>query len=90
MAGVLLVAVLLGSSHLRPYDTPAIDPSPRHHGERFAGAFDPYSTAAQFPGWIESTALVRGPTLPVKYPKTFLLAQGWKRLGAISAWDVPG
>jgi NitT/TauT family transport system permease protein len=28
MAGVLLLAVLLGSSHLRPYDTPAIDPSP--------------------------------------------------------------
>jgi NitT/TauT family transport system permease protein len=27
-AGVLLLAVLLGSSHLRPYDTPAIDPRP--------------------------------------------------------------
>src|SRR5687768_14235100 len=28
MASVLLLAVLLGSSHLRPYDTPEIDPSP--------------------------------------------------------------
>lgn len=27
-AGALLLAVLLGSSHLRPYDTPEIDPSP--------------------------------------------------------------
>ena len=27
-AGVLLLAVLLGSSHLRPYDTPEIDPRP--------------------------------------------------------------
>ena len=28
VAGVLLLAALLGSSHLRSYDTPAIDPSP--------------------------------------------------------------
>ena len=52
---------------------------------------DPYSTASQFPGWLEITdPFVRGETLPVAYPQTWLLASGWKRLGRISAPEVPG
>jgi REP element-mobilizing transposase RayT len=62
----------------------------RHHGERFAGAHDPFSTAKQFPGWREAQPLVRGPFLPVKLPRTFLLAESWKKLARPSAYDIPG
>jgi REP element-mobilizing transposase RayT len=62
----------------------------RHHKERFAGLYDPCSSAKQFPGWIEQTALVRGPFFPVAYPKTYLLREGWRRLAPMSALEVPG
>jgi hypothetical protein len=62
----------------------------RRHGERFAGLHDPFSTAKQYPGWRESQPFVRGPFLPVKLPRTYLLAESWKRLARPSARDVPG
>ena len=63
----------------------------RHHGTRFAGLFDPYSTAKQFPGWLERPdALVTGPFLPTRRPRTWLLEHAWRRLGPISALEIPG
>jgi REP element-mobilizing transposase RayT len=58
---------------------------------------DPYSTAILFPDWKE---LERGPMmwpmratydpLVVRRPESWLLREGWKIVGAISALDVPG
>jgi REP element-mobilizing transposase RayT len=62
----------------------------RHHQERFAGLHDPFSTAKQFPGWREAQPFVQGPFLPVKYPRTFLLAESWKRVARPSAREIPG
>jgi len=55
---------------------------------------DPYSSAAAFGGWSDGPRLVRiGPRdelLPVWYPRTWLLSQGWQRGGEISPWERPG
>jgi REP element-mobilizing transposase RayT len=41
-------------------------------------------------GRREAQPFVHGPFLPVKYPRTFLLAESWKRVARPSARDVPG
>jgi REP element-mobilizing transposase RayT len=57
---------------------------------------DWFSTAAMFPGWAEygdEPFLWRGPAtydpLIVYQPKTWLLREGWKKSGPISAREVP-
>lgn len=69
-----------------------------------AWAVDPYSSAASFTGWAETAQLTTreamlGPRhslyddlepLPVCQPQTWLLREGWKLGGAISAFEVPG
>jgi REP element-mobilizing transposase RayT len=62
----------------------------RHHEERFAGLFDPCSSARQFAGWIEAPRFVTGPFFLVAHPKTYLLRESWKRLAPLSAREVPG
>jgi REP element-mobilizing transposase RayT len=57
---------------------------------------DPFSTAAAFFGWREANlALPRSeidgePPLPVARPETWLLREGWKKHGPVSAFEVPG
>jgi REP element-mobilizing transposase RayT len=71
----------------------------RHHGARgpslFDGKLDPYSSAVVFPGWKERTT----PTIhippgyeppTVSRPRTWLLAEGWKRARPISVFETPG
>lgn len=74
----------------------------RHHGEdRGAEArtwlVDPFSSGALFTGWVERADIHAmrplGEELEpmvVCAPRTWLLAEGWKRVGSISAWTVPG
>jgi REP element-mobilizing transposase RayT len=73
----------------------------RRHREDVAGepsnwTLDKFSSAVSFAGWKE---LGEGKTwaippdyepLPTAQPTTWLLTTGWKRHGAISAFDVPG
>lgn len=71
----------------------------RHHGARgpslFDGKLDPYSSAVLFPGWKERTT----PTIhippdyeppTVSRPRTWLLAEGYKRARPISVFETPG
>jgi REP element-mobilizing transposase RayT len=55
-------------------------------------ALDTYATGYAFAGW--SSAVPRPPeshqTLPVDPPRTWLLAVGWRKQGAIDAWMTPG
>jgi REP element-mobilizing transposase RayT len=74
----------------------------RRHGEDRDSAtrdwlVDPFSSAAVFDGWAErADSGIRWPRreacdeLVVEAPTTWLLAEGWKRIGEISAWTVPG
>ena len=73
----------------------------RHHEDRAAFArtwkLDPYSTAIDFPGWMElgdSPFLFQPPrsydALIVWLPKTWLLRESWRRHGPISVHDIPG
>lgn len=72
----------------------------RHHGEdRDAESrtwlVDPYSTGGLFDGWRERVSddgkWLRGDEpLVVCAARTWLLAEGWKRVGSISVWGVPG
>jgi hypothetical protein len=71
----------------------------RRHGEDADGLaatwlLDPYSTALSFTGWSEQPA---GWTIPDAYlpfpaatPRTWLLREGWKRVGPISMFSRPG
>ena len=61
-----------------------------------AWTIDWFSSAAMFPGWEEygdEPFLWRGPPtydpLVVYQPKTWLLREGWKKVGTISCRDVP-
>jgi REP element-mobilizing transposase RayT len=89
--------------HARPLDKPMMVRNAlayvlnnwRHHRGPFdqpRARLDPFSTAAQFPGWIDDPpdTFVTGELLPVAYPTTWLLTTGWKRRGLISPWDRPG
>jgi len=74
----------------------------RHHGEDLDGLastwlVDPFSTGILFPGWreLESRDFLwpfraTYDPLVVFCPKTWLLIEGWKLAGPISARDVPG
>ena len=59
------------------------------------GKVDPYSSAIAFPGWAGRVgvpfAWPRGyEPLPVSYPTTWLLTDGWKRWGAVGLEERPG
>jgi len=71
----------------------------RHHGARglslFDGKLDFYSSAVLFPGWKErTTPMIHIPPdydpPAVSRPRTWLLAEAWKRAKPISVWEVPG
>lgn len=77
----------------------------RHHGEdRVAadikgrgGLLDPFSSGEQFLHWVErergqmlDTPPKIDEPLVVCAPTTWLLTDGWRRVGSISAWAVPG
>jgi REP element-mobilizing transposase RayT len=57
---------------------------------------DPFSTAGAFFGWRESnlawprSELDGEPALAVARPETWLLREGWKKHGPISAFEIPG
>jgi len=73
----------------------------RRHGEHRNGLarrwlVDPFSSGATFPGWRELAdrdtfwpLRASYQPLPVWLPKTWLLAEGWKRYGLIGAREVP-
>jgi hypothetical protein len=61
----------------------------------FDGKLDPYSSGVFFPGWKERTTPEFH--IPPDYDpptvcraRTWLLAEGWKRVTLISGWEVPG
>ncbi len=74
----------------------------RHHGEdRGARSrtwkLDPFSSATTFEGWKEREErggrFVQPPTYIAPWvwaPSSWLLSVGWRKLGLISAFDVPG
>jgi REP element-mobilizing transposase RayT len=69
----------------------------RHREDRGATyRVDPYSTGIHFPGWSErrdQPPPVIPPdieVLPSTPPRTWLLAESWKRSAPISLYDVPG
>ena len=73
----------------------------RHHGEHeraFARSWlvDPFSSGIRFTGWKELEGRLWMWQPPPTYqslwtwqPKTWLLAHGWQRAGAISVYDIP-
>jgi REP element-mobilizing transposase RayT len=71
----------------------------RHHHEdrqcarARAAILDPYSTAVSLDGWLGHGSF-RPPRdfvpLPVARPRTWLLATGWRRCGALDPFAVPG
>ena len=71
----------------------------RHHGADRGRTWlvDPFSSGVRFAGWKELEGRLWFWKPPPTYeqmltwlPKTWLLAHGWQRIGAISARDVPG
>ncbi|HSN30537.1 MAG TPA: transposase, partial [Kofleriaceae bacterium] len=70
----------------------------RKHGEQRAGAvrafaIDPFSSAIAFDGWTEPIDEHWPATytpLPVRAPRTWLLATGWRRYGLVDPREVPG
>jgi putative transposase len=72
----------------------------RKHAEHRAAlmqnhSVDPFSSAPSFEGWRDlGEALDVLPDsyepLPVWHPKTWLLSEGWKMYGLISATEIPG
>ena len=74
----------------------------RHHGEDRGSRsrswkLDPFSSATTFEGWKEQEhrggRYVQPPTYvtPLVWaPSTWLLSVGWRKVGLISAFDVPG
>jgi hypothetical protein len=66
----------------------------RKHGESRAHLrLDPYSSAFALPDWMPGPSIrladVQAP-MPVALPRTWLLAEGWRRAGPISPWARPG
>jgi hypothetical protein len=56
---------------------------------------DPYSTGRAFPGWRERPAVITPDTpsigaLATTEPRAWILREGWKRAGTISAYAIPG
>ncbi len=64
----------------------------RHHGITHSDGMDPCSSAEWFDGWRKGTsAQARGQagSAPVEPARTWMLANGWKRLGLISVQIRP-
>lgn len=70
----------------------------RKHGEPLTSVartwrIDPFSSAISFRGWAEQPQHWAAPPtyerLPVSFPQTWLLYDGWKRYGAIAVDEVP-
>jgi hypothetical protein len=55
-------------------------------------AFDDYSSAQSFTGWMKKPddSFGRFPPLPVSQPRTSLLRIDWTWYGLIDPWEVPG
>jgi REP element-mobilizing transposase RayT len=69
----------------------------KHREDRGAGyRVDPFSTGIHFPGWTERRGLpspVIPPDLellPRTSPRTWLLAESWKKAKPISLYEIPG
>jgi REP element-mobilizing transposase RayT len=65
----------------------------RKHGEAKASQrLDPYSSAFALPDWAPDGLIPLRDVnvLPVALPRTWLLAEGWRRAGPISPWTRPG
>jgi REP element-mobilizing transposase RayT len=69
----------------------------RRHGEDrgvFATKHDVYSSGVQSDIWAGAPQLLwlkpGQELLPVCYPRTWLLGQGWKKVGPVSPWIRPG
>lgn len=67
----------------------------RKHGEdrHATHVVDAFSTGMWFPGWKECRIDVTrslDDALPEVRPRTWLLAEGWKRAKPISLYEVPG
>jgi putative transposase len=65
----------------------------RKHGDARTGLrLDPYSSAFALPDWSRGPVSFRDvpEPLPVAIPRTWLLAEGWRRAGSISPWARPG
>jgi hypothetical protein len=54
------------------------------------GWLDPCSSAARFDGWREPVSAPTGLAPPVSRPHTWLLRQGWRRLGLLAVDAIPG
>ena len=66
------------------------------YGPASSWKLDWFSSAIAFPGWAEygdEAFLWRGPTtydpLMVFQPRTWLLREGWKKVGSVSYSEVP-
>jgi putative transposase len=67
----------------------------RHHGEdRRSATIDPYASGIFFDGWAHRRWPYAPPEgyepLPVMYPHTWLLAEGWRKHALIDPWAIPG
>jgi len=80
--------------HARPLRTPRevraallyVLANARHHGLRILG-IDPFSSGAWFDGWLgRAPAAHRSPCVRAR---TWLLAEGWRRHGAIAVAEAP-
>ena len=64
----------------------------RHRRASLRTRIDPASSGRWFDGWKRGTAQVQRPTgaQAVAAARTWLLAEGWRRLGLLDPSDVPG
>lgn len=91
--------------HAVPFDSPTkvrnamayvLNNWRKHREDRgaFATKHDVYSSGGQTDVWDDAPPLLwlkpGQQLLPVCYPKTWLLGQGWKKLGAVSPYARPG
>jgi putative transposase len=77
----------------------------RKHGVQFGGGVDPYTSGPWFPGWEHPAGVAQTSeshagakpglseascaSLPVARPRSWLLSQGWVRLGRIRIDEAP-
>jgi REP element-mobilizing transposase RayT len=64
----------------------------KHREASSGGRLDPYSSGFALPDWSSDSISLRAvpAMLPVALPRTWLLAEGWRRAGPISPWARPG
>jgi hypothetical protein len=58
----------------------------KHHG-RPGWELDPFSSARWFDGIAEHPP--EAGASPIAHPQTWLLSEGWRRLGPIHVWECP-